>query len=553
MGRLPMFKKNERVYCVECGSWMAAPSGGRVHGLRCASEGCESVLLPHESRQAAHAAMVGASTAEGEAQGAADGPAAPAPTTNKRKRVQEAHPQPTEPPRKKTVGVAWLAKRKKWQACIHWKGAPRDTIYLGYFDTEAAAAAVYKEARDAREAGQPLPPHLRKSKVKTSQYVGVSRMKNGNFTAVILHDGKQHHIGTYETEEQAKAAYDRVKAEIAATNTFTRDVKVASSAYRGVSFRASKGSWLASLQVDKKKTFCGWHKTEVEAAMAYDEAAKRHGLTHKLNFTSKSVGVAWLAKRKKWQACIHWKGAPRDHIYLGYFDTEAAAAAVYKEARDAREAGQPLPPHLRKSKVKTSQYVGVSRMKNGNFTAVILHDGKQHHIGTYETEEQAKAAYDRVKAEIAATNTFTRDVKVASSAYRGVSFRASKGSWLASLQVDKKKTFCGWHKTEVEAAMAYDEAAKRHGLTHKLNFTTAAQVKVAAAAAAATTSASSSNSRSSPTVKRRRVLQPPAAAAATSLSAASAAYHEALGGGYQGGHTRGGYTRGFYHGGFQLL
>jgi hypothetical protein len=367
MGRLPMFKKNERVYCVECGSWMAAPSGERVHGLRCASEGCESVLLPHESRQAAHAAMVGASTAEGEAQGAADGPAAPAPTTNKRKRVQEAHSQPTEPPRKKTVGVAWLAKRKKWQACIHWNGAPRDTIYLGYFDTEAAAAAVYKEARDAREAGQPLPPHLRKSKVKTSQYVGVSRMKNGNFTAVILHDGKQHHIGTYETEEQAKAAYDRVKAEIAATNTFTRDVKVASSAYRGVSFRASKGSWLASLQVDKKKTFCGWHKTEVEAAMAYDEAAKRHGLTHKLNFT------------------------------------------------------------------------------------------------------------------------------------------------------------------------------------------TAAQVKVAAAAAAATTSASSSNSRSSPTVKRRRVLQPPAAAAATSLSAASAAYHEALGGGYQGGHTRGGYTRGFYHGGFQLL
>ena len=48
-----------------------------------------------------------------------------------------------------------------------------------------------------------------------------------------------------------------------------------------------------------------------------------------------------------------------------------------------------------------------------------------------------------------------------------MSFNKKKG-WGASLQYKGKRTFCGWHKTEVEAKEAYDAEARRLGLTQRV-------------------------------------------------------------------------------------
>ena len=119
-------------------------------------------------------------------------------------------------------GVGWVQKVNKWQASIWLQPQPGEgkgkTVFLGYWDSEAQALEVFSEALAAREAGQPIPEHLRRTKKTTSKHFGVSLVKRtGKYTAQIRCNGKQHYVGTYSTEDLAKEGYDRAAQQIADT------------------------------------------------------------------------------------------------------------------------------------------------------------------------------------------------------------------------------------------------------------------------------------------------------------------------------------------------
>lgn len=74
---------------------------------------------------------------------------------------------------------------------------------------------------------------------------------------------------------------------------------MATSKYVGV--RAERGIWRADIQVNKKKKFLGYFKSEVTAAQAYNDAIVRMGLKRKQNTiivaTPKTGGMQLMSGR----------------------------------------------------------------------------------------------------------------------------------------------------------------------------------------------------------------------------------------------------------------
>lgn len=189
----------------------------------------------------AAAAAAGAAAAGGQKR-KADGPAKDSPA--KKRPAKKTAPKDKE---SKHKGVSWIQKVEKWQASI-WlqptqlpegdESKKGRTVFLGYWDTEQKALEIYNEALAAREGGKPLPKHLLRTKTLTSKHFGVSLVKRtGKFTAAIRCDGKQHYVGTYTNEDDAKAAYDRAAKQIAET---VRSGRIACQDLRIAARRASQ-------------------------------------------------------------------------------------------------------------------------------------------------------------------------------------------------------------------------------------------------------------------------------------------------------------------------
>jgi hypothetical protein len=209
--------------------------------------------------------------------------------------------------------------------------------------------------------------------------------------------------------------------------------KDGASKYEGVYFNKASNKWQAKIYVDGKRHLIGYYDDEDEAAIDYARAVSKycqiraHQLKMKPKFidltdvppqspilksrskdgTSKYEGVCFDKAANKWKAQISVDG--KRH-YIGYYDNEEEAAIDHARAVSKYKGGKkgkpkfidltdvpPQSPILKSSsKDGASKYEGVYFDKAANkWKAQISFDGKKHHLGVYDNEEEAAIDYAR--------------------------------------------------------------------------------------------------------------------------------------------------------------
>jgi phage tail tube protein FII len=314
----------------------------------------------------------------------------------------------------KYAGVYFNKTMNKWHAQITFEGKTRR---IGNYEKEEVAAidyarAVFKykgqgkldKAREQKMSAyaidlKDVPPQLpilkSEGNIKggTSKYVGVNFDKVvKKWKAIISIDRKLRHIGYYENEEDAAADYARAVFKFKGQDAVDKareqnkqstpaidlsDVppkqlipksegrqKEGASKYAGVSFHKSRNKWKAVIRIEGKLHHIGYYKNEEEAAIDYARAI----------FKYKGQDAPDKAREQ---------------------NSSGSKSAFNIDLSDV----PPQPPILKnKERIKegSSKYMGVSfRKANNKWEAKITIDGKQHHIGLYENEEEAAIDYAR--------------------------------------------------------------------------------------------------------------------------------------------------------------
>ncbi len=95
----------------------------------------------------------------------------------------------------------------------------------------------------------------------------------------INHDGMDNRSANLRAATHSQNLYHRRKRSGAAQ-----------SKYKGIYWRKRKRKWEATIKFEKKRTFLGYFRDEIDAAKAYDRAAmKYHGEFASLNFPDSAV------------------------------------------------------------------------------------------------------------------------------------------------------------------------------------------------------------------------------------------------------------------------
>jgi len=106
--------------------------------------------------------------------------------------------------------------------------------------------------------------------------------------------------------------------------------------------------------------------------------------------TSKYVGVSWHKATKKWQSKIQINGKRK---HLGHFHSEEEAAKYYQDALTCVQEDRIEDIKVKKPKT-TSKFKGVCWDKNAKkWKSHIYINGKQKHLGCFNSEEEASEAY----------------------------------------------------------------------------------------------------------------------------------------------------------------
>lgn len=132
------------------------------------------------------------------------------------------------------------------------------------------------------------------------------------------------------------------------------------SKYKGVRFNKTVKKWEARLQVNKKRLTLGFFKSELEASEAYNKAA--------LHFCKEFARF-------------------KDSSGKEVFNASDMPENLYK-------------PYVGRIRCGTSEYLGVSKTKQGTWKAIIERKGKKISLGVFKSEIDAAKAYNAKALEL---------------------------------------------------------------------------------------------------------------------------------------------------------
>ena len=315
---------------------------------------------------------------------------------------------------------------------------------------ESVASAVVAAAADDAAVSAPSKQHVagrkkKKRKMNSSKKAtaakkrskatperdlptAVSKTPSGKFQSMISWRGKRRYIGTFDTPEQASAAYfsamkDRDEVKRSALGADEANALFDAAKKKALeSFSASapkkrdlqgvrklpSGKFFAVIRLGGKYRRIGKFGTPEEASAAYKSVRKDLVDFQPLSFGTDEVDAVFDAAKKRalktfggsetFRSEIKWGG--RVH-YIGNFDTlkqaSAASLSVKKDLEDAN-----LSALKKKSKAASERDLpkGVTKRPSGNFASSIWWGGMPHYIGTFDTPEQASAACLSVKKDL---------------------------------------------------------------------------------------------------------------------------------------------------------
>ena len=199
-----------------------------------------------------------------------------------------------------------------------------------------------------------------KSKVKKAQlakdkilsrFRGVTwNKRNSKWLAKISFKGKTRYIGTYFDEVAAAKAFDEEARALRGSsakvnfpqNAEEKALTELCSNYHGVSWHKGHVKWRAEIRVVGKKRYIGHFKSQVEAAIVYDENArtimeenKEDDVAYVLNFPELSHflslsgygRVEYISELNVWRSTVKEGGVRRS---LGDFDERRGAKRALK-------------------------------------------------------------------------------------------------------------------------------------------------------------------------------------------------------------------------------
>ena len=236
-------------------------------------------------------------------------------------------------------------------------------------------------------------------------------------------DGKQAHLGTFESEEAAARKYDEYAVEQGKPLNFSvKDAPCSTEPHNALSLKPAAETLSGQYDKTVSPTFVA-RAARVRAQQA--AAAEQNARDCNRLLVSRYKGVSWATSRKMWVARITYDGTTK---ILGAFHDEKEAARKYDETASSLGRATNL-----SANDSDTEVLGKRKLTN-----------KSAHLCMSNLKE--------AKAHSASKPTSAEN-------YRGVRWDEKWQKFSAEIHIDGLRTILGHFSSAREAARKYDEHA----------------------------------------------------------------------------------------------